>query len=307
MELSSSTVSVTQAALHRAATPSYAYDGTATCLEPGRLFAHLQREGPDDQPHSRRRLGDYSYADANHTERVTVGSRTLAWSMLGLAEESSAGGTFSTNDPTRATLAERVTKLRLHYYFLYDGLGSVVGVMDANGSVGNTYSYDAFGNTTQGGSSQVNSNLRFAGGYHEPAPHNLYQFGTRSYDPTIGRWTQEDPIAGSIDGPTDLDPYVYVGDDPVNLVDPSGACWDIFCHPLRASRHAQDWYLKHIANPLARAARIARSGLGRCAIGAAIGAAAGAYVTHTWQGAVAVGVVGCDIGVTRARAPISPE
>ena len=303
MELSSSTVSVTQAALHRAATPSYAYDGTATCLEPGRLFAHLQREGPDDQPHSRRRLGDYSYADANHTERVTVGSRTLAWSMLGLAEESSDSGTFSTNDPTRATLAERVTNFGSTTTSSTTASAPSSVSWTPTAASARATATTPSGTRTVSGSSPVNSNLRFASGYHEPAPHNLSQFGTRSYDQRFGRWTQQDPIAGSIDGPTELDPYVYVGDDPVNFVDPSGACWDIFCHPLRASRHAQDWCLKHIANPLARAARIARSGLGRCAIGAA----AGAYVTHTWQGAVAVGVVGCYIGVTRARTPISPE
>jgi len=175
--------------------------------------------------------------------------------------------------------------------------------MDANGCVGKSYSYDAFGNTD--GERLFTRQLELALRFRLPRARPAQPVPVRHplLRPTIGRWTQQDPIAGSIDGPTELDPYVYVGDDPVNFVDPSGACWDIFCHPLRASRHAQDWCLKHIANPLARAARIARSGLGRCAIGAA----AGAYVTHTWQGAVAVGVVGCDIGVTRARTPISPE
>src|SRR5438105_7063176 len=45
--------------------------------------------------------------------------------------------------------------------------------MDANGSVDKTYSYDAFGTTTQSGGSQVNSNLRFASGHHEPPPQPL--------------------------------------------------------------------------------------------------------------------------------------
>jgi len=93
--------------------------------------------------------------------------------------------------------------------------------MDANGSVGKNYSYDAFGNTTVSGGSSVNSNLRFASGYHEPAPHNLYQFGTRSYDPTIGRWTQQDPLPGSINA-GQVDPYVYADNDPTDAVDPSG-------------------------------------------------------------------------------------
>ena len=46
-------------------------------------------------------------------------------------------------------------------------------------------------------------------------------FGKRYYDPGLGRWTQQDPI----DQPADLrqaNRYVYVGQDPVNHVDPSG-------------------------------------------------------------------------------------
>jgi hypothetical protein len=40
-----------------------------------------------------------------------------------------------------------------------------------------------------------------------------------SYDPTIGRWTQEDPIA--FEG-GDANLYRYVGNDPVNATDPTG-------------------------------------------------------------------------------------
>ncbi len=45
-------------------------------------------------------------------------------------------------------------------------------------------------------------------------------FGARYYDPTIGRFITQDP-SGMIDGPN---LYVYVGNDPVNLVDYWGLC-----------------------------------------------------------------------------------
>ncbi len=38
----------------------------------------------------------------------------------------------------------------------------------------------------------------------------------------MGRWTQQDPVAGSIGDPSGVNRYVYVGDDPVNFVDPDG-------------------------------------------------------------------------------------
>ncbi len=45
----------------------------------------------------------------------------------------------------------------------------------------------------------------------------------------LGRWTQQDPAASSLGNPDSLNRYVYVGDDPVNQVDPSGTfslpCW----------------------------------------------------------------------------------
>jgi hypothetical protein len=40
-----------------------------------------------------------------------------------------------------------------------------------------------------------------------------------SFDPTVGRWLQEDPDQF---GPGDPDLYRYVGNNPTNLIDPSG-------------------------------------------------------------------------------------
>ena len=45
------------------------------------------------------------------------------------------------------------------------------------------------------------------------------KFGARNYDPEVGRWMSKDPIL--FEG-GDADLYVYVFNDPINLVDPSG-------------------------------------------------------------------------------------
>ncbi len=52
----------------------------------------------------------------------------------------------------------------------------------------------------------------------------LYKFGIRYYDATTGRWTQRDPVGGSLAETTKLNPYVYAGDDPINETDLSGQC-----------------------------------------------------------------------------------
>jgi RHS repeat-associated protein len=60
--------------------------------------------------------------------------------------------------------------------------------------------------------------LGFAGGLYD-TDTGLVRFGARDYDPSVGRWTAKDPILFG-GGQTNL--YVYVGNDPVNFVDPRG-------------------------------------------------------------------------------------
>jgi len=72
-------------------------------------------------------------------------------------------------------------------------------------------------NETQG---QPNP-FQYEGGYFESST-GLVKFGTRYYNPQLGRWTQQDAVSGSLGKPDSLNRYLYVDDDPVNQVDPSG-------------------------------------------------------------------------------------
>ena len=115
---------------------------------------------------------------------------------------------------------ERLANGHKHSY-VFDSLGSVVGVTDPIGTqLVDTYSYDPTGNIlTQTGT--VPNNWQYAGGYFNQNT-GLTKFGTRYYDPTLGRWTQQDPVGGSLGNPDSLNRYLYAGDDPVNVTDPSG-------------------------------------------------------------------------------------
>jgi RHS repeat-associated protein len=109
-----------------------------------------------------------------------------------------------------------------------DHLGSVRTIVNAQtGAILQAIEYDAFGVVL----SDTNPGFQpfgFAGGLYD-AVTGLVRFGARDYDASIGRWTNKDPI-GFAGGDTNI--YAYVGNDPVNLVDPSGL------RPLTANEKA---------------------------------------------------------------------
>ena len=80
---------------------------------------------------------------------------------------------------------------------------------------------DAFGDLVSGARPTYDWNG--AWGYrNESLTGGLQKVGVRWYDPTVGRFLQQDPWLGSIYAPLTLNAYVYCVNDPVNAVDPSG-------------------------------------------------------------------------------------
>ncbi|MEW6301753.1 MAG: RHS repeat-associated core domain-containing protein, partial [Thermodesulfobacteriota bacterium] len=74
-------------------------------------------------------------------------------------------------------------------------------------------SYSPYGVTT----AQNHANdLRYTG--RAQVADDLYEYRARYYDPTVGRFLSEDPIG--FEGSWNL--YSYVGQNPVNVIDPMG-------------------------------------------------------------------------------------
>ncbi len=78
--------------------------------------------------------------------------------------------------------------------------------------------YDSFGNVIYDSNPSFTVSLGFAGGLYD-SDTGLIRFGLRDYDPAVGSWTAKDPIdfAGG-----DVNLFNYVGNNPVNDIDPLG-------------------------------------------------------------------------------------
>ena len=51
----------------------------------------------------------------------------------------------------------------------------------------------------------------------------MMHLGCRFYDPELGRFIQADPLLGNPYNPQSLNRYTYCANDPVDVVDPTGA------------------------------------------------------------------------------------
>lgn len=103
------------------------------------------------------------------------------------------------------------------YTVVRDHLGSPRRVVDETGAVVAAYDYATFGATiTRPGTSEPDILVYRYTGQEWDAETGLYNYRARLYDPVLGRFYDIDPAArGS-------SPYVYVENNPANMVDPDG-------------------------------------------------------------------------------------
>jgi RHS repeat-associated protein len=134
------------------------------------------------------------------------------------------------------------------YCYIPDALGNIRALVDTKGFIRQMYDYDSFGGIRvldeEGRPISIKDAIQnpytFTGREYDPES-GLYYYRTRHYDPSLGRFLQEDPILSLhlsknlhilsfstfkipslIQKPEDLHPYVYAQNNPINYVDPTG-------------------------------------------------------------------------------------
>jgi len=103
-------------------------------------------------------------------------------------------------------------------YVATDHLGTPWVICDIDAKPVKVLAHDSFGTLIADSNPELHFAVGFAGGLADPATA-LVRFGLRDYEPIAGRWTSKDPIGF---GGSDPNLYGYIGNDPVNFVDPSG-------------------------------------------------------------------------------------
>ena len=120
-----------------------------------------------------------------------------------------------------------VTKGGSTFFYHQDGSGTVTDLTDATGGTAKSYAYDAYGNILES-SGAVDQPYTYTGREFD-SESGLYYYRARYYDPTTGRFLQQDPGSAGANAarlprhPLDLAAqYVYANDNPIRLIDPLG-------------------------------------------------------------------------------------
>jgi RHS repeat-associated protein len=216
---------------------AYTYDGAGeeTAITPkadtsGTTFAYNAASETSSLTPSGSGALALSYGGTGQDDLTALGSTTtLQHSQLGLTREvSSAGTSYYARTPNGLLIDQRTPSG--HYNPLYNGQGDIIGLVSSTGKVERTFRYGPYGeNVKSEGTQTIPYPFGFKGGYRMPGgnkgegnvTNGLYHFGARYYDPTTGRWTQQDP-SSHVGNATQGDYFLFTGNDPINQADPSG-------------------------------------------------------------------------------------
>ncbi|WP_258208112.1 polymorphic toxin-type HINT domain-containing protein [Paenibacillus radicibacter] len=174
-----------------------------------------------------RKVSRYYYdADANIiAEEKTEGEKTSQYSYIRSGSQ----------------LVAKVDQAGSKQYYLHNGRGDVVSITDDQGKKIAEYKYDIWGKIlpTAGNNlaNKVDNVFLYSGEYYDETTELQY-LRARWYDPSVGRFIQEDAYNGELSDPLSQNLYTYAHNNPLRYDDPSGhAIYD-----MDADGSNNSWY-----------------------------------------------------------------
>jgi RHS repeat-associated protein len=184
--------------------------------------------------------------DGNRLSATTSGSTTgYLWDvnepLAQLALERSGGSTLM--DYSYGSGVNSMSTGSSNYFYLLDAYSGVANLTSSTGATEWTYATDPFGTgtATKNDPSAPANMMRFDGQFLDPTT-GLFNLRARTYDPTLARFLEIDPVPLSTRQPYTAS-YVYVGDRPTLLSDPSGmdsSIWHKVTYPF--VEFGKDWW-----------------------------------------------------------------
>ncbi len=223
------------------------YDNTGnTTVENNREYIYNQNQRLIKVTDTDTVVGKYVYNGNNQrVKKIVNGQTTVFHYSLGgqLIAESDSTGMF--NAEYVYLFNQPLAKIQNDNIYIYhnDHIGTPILMTDESSSVVWEEEFLPFGEPLSV-TGTITNNLRFPGQYYDEETGLHYNY-YRDYKPEIGRYVEADPILqpmvnskttgsscaktriswrvpGLIFKPQSLHPFVYVGNNPVNFVDPYG-------------------------------------------------------------------------------------
>ena len=174
-------------------------------------------------------LGNTKFTYDGQGRRISKNSLTFLYDGNGNIIKQSNGLEFFYDFEGIAALKRNNTM----YFFLRDGQGNIIAIVDSTGDVVVQYWYDAWGNhkVVDADGDEItdldnigNLNPFRYRGYYYDTETGLYFLQTRYYDPEVGRFLNRDSVEyadpETING---LNLYAYCLNNPVGYADPTGS------------------------------------------------------------------------------------
>lgn len=168
------------------------------------------------------------------------GSSIYAYDGDNLVEETNSSGGVVARYAQGLNIDDPLAMLRSATVSFYqaDGLGSVTSLSNSAGALAQTYAYDSFGKQTSSSGSLTNPFQYTA--RESDTETGLYYYRARYYDPTGGRFLNEDPIRSR----GGINFYRYVSNNPAFSKDPYGLAAECplpDCKTLSLNNAASFW------------------------------------------------------------------